>query len=286
MSQMFVNGLTLGSAYALIALGLTLIFAIMKVVNFAHGQWYMLGGFVVYYFFGIFGISYFIALLMCIIFLSIVGIVFERAFRRVIRISVRDEGQMLLAMGLALLTENLALLFFGETEKGIPHLYKGNINILDAVISKERLFILFASAFFILLFYLVIQKTKPGRALRALAQDKEATLLQGVNINRISSFGFAIGASLAGVSGGLLALIFPIFAGSGVPITIKAFLMTLIGGAGVVTGAVVGGFVLGFAESFGYGLIQGSITYMVIFVGIIILIAIRPQGIMGKPWGE
>jgi len=282
---MLANGLTLGSAYALIALGLTIIFAIMNVLNFAHGQWYMLGGFVVYYFYNVFGFNYFFSLLMCIPTLSILGILFEKAFARVIKVSSRDEAQMLLAMGLALLVENLALLFFGEKEKGVPTLFEGSINFFGARVSAERIFIFLASAFFMTLLILFIQKTRPGRALRALAQDKEATYLQGVNVDKISSLGFVLGASLAGLAGGLLALIFPIFAGSGTPISIKAFLMTLIGGAGVVPGAIVGGFVLGFAESFGYGLITGSGTYLIIYIGVIVLIAVRPQGIMGKPWG-
>jgi branched-chain amino acid transport system permease protein len=119
--------------------------------------------------------------------------------------------------------------------------------------------------------------------MRALAQDKEVTFLMGVDIDKISMMGFAIGASLAGVAGGLLALIFPIFSGSGGSLSIKAFIMIMIGGAGVVPGAIIGGFILGMLESIGYGLIPGSATYLIIFCSVILLLIIRPLGIMGKP---
>lgn len=283
--QMLLNGLVLGSVYSLIALGLTLIFAIMNVMNFAHGQMYMLGGFVVYYFFGVLGLNYFFALLMVVPILSIVGIAFNAAFRRVQSQGRREESSMLLAMGLALLIENIVLLSFGEKTRGVPRLVSGEFDILGAHMPTERLFISFISIVFIAILILFIQKTKPGRALRAIAQDREVTYLQGVNVKVISMLGFAIGATLAGLSGGLLALVFPIFSGAGTAITTKSFLMILIGGAGVVPGAIVGGFILGILESFGYGLIAGSMTYLVIFVGVILLLIFRPQGVMGKPWG-
>ena len=119
--------------------------------------------------------------------------------------------------------------------------------------------------------------------MRALAQDREVTYLQGVDVNRVSMLGFGLGAALAGVAGGLLALVFPVFAGSGPTISIKSFIMIMIGGAGVVPGAIVGGFILGLLEAIGYGLIPGSVTYLIIFCAVILLLIIRPLGIMGKP---
>jgi branched-chain amino acid transport system permease protein len=132
---------------------------------------------------------------------------------------------------------------------------------------------------------LFVQYTKPGRAMRALAQDREATLLMGVNVDRISALGFGIGAMLAGLAGGLLITISAVNAGIGTVTSIKAFIMIMIGGAGVVAGAILGAIVLGFAEAIGYALIPGSTTYLLIFVGLILFLIIRPQGIMGKPWG-
>jgi len=286
VEQIIVNGLILGMLYALIALGITLIFSIMNILNFAHGQMYMLGGFVVYYLYGVYHWNFFVALGMCILILALIGAFFEKFFfRRVLRVARREESSMLLAMGTALLLENIALISFGEKQRGVPPVVDGVIQILGAYVPVGRALLFFLAFVLIIALLLFVQYTKPGRAMRALAQDKEATYLQGVDINRISMLGFAIGASLAGVAGGLLASIFPVFSGSGTAISIKSFIMIIIGGAGVVSGAIVGGFVLGMAESVGYGLIAGSMTYLLIFCAVILLLALRPQGIMGKPWG-
>jgi branched-chain amino acid transport system permease protein len=284
MAQMIVNGLMLGMSYALIALGLTLIFGIMNIVNFAHGQMYMVGSFIVYYFYGLYHWNFFFALLLCIIVLAVIGVMFERFFfRRIIKLSARAESSMLLAIGTALLLENVALLSFGEKTRGVPPLDNRIYTLANIHIPGNRLVVFAVSIALIAALLLFIRYTKYGLAMRALAQDKEVTYLMGVNVNRISMMGFAIGASLAGVAGGLLALIFPIFFGSGGNISIKSFIMIMIGGAGVVPGAIIGGFILGMLESIGYGLIPGSITYLIIISAVIIVLIIRPLGIMGKP---
>jgi len=284
MTQMIVNGLMLGMSYALIALGLTLIFGIMNIVNFAHGQMCMIGSFIMYYLYGIFHWNFFLTLIMCILILALVGAVFERfLFRRYLRLSSREESSMLLAIGTALLLENTALISFGEKHHGVQPLIDHVFNIAGIYIPANRIIIFVVSIVLIIALLLFIQRTRYGLAMRALAQDKEVTFLMGVDIDKISMMGFAIGASLAGVAGGLLALIFPIFSGSGGSLSIKAFIMIMIGGAGVVPGAIIGGFILGMLESIGYGLIPGSATYLIIFCSVILLLIIRPLGIMGKP---
>ena len=284
MNQIIVNGLMLGMSYALIALGLTLIFGIMNIVNFAHGQMYMVGGFIVYYFYGIFGWNYFLALFMCVVILGALGVIFERFFfRRFMRYSSRAESSMLLAIGTALLLENIALLAFGEKHRGVPPLFEDIKNIFGVYIPTTRILIFFISLALIIALLLFIKYSRHGLAMQALAQDREVTHLMGVNTNRVSMMGFGIGAALAGVAGGLLALVFPVFSGSGGIISIKSFIMIMIGGAGVVPGAIIGGFLLGMLESIGYGLIPGSVTYLLIFLAVILLLIFRPLGIMGKP---
>ena len=286
MEQIIVNGVVLAANYALIALGLTLIFGILSFLNFAHGQMYMLGGFVVYYVYAIFGMNYFVALLACALTLFVIGVAFETLFfRRVLRITTREENSMLLAVGTALLLENLALTLFGEKQRGVPPVVTGVYQIFGAYLPASRLLVLVLSALLVIGLLLFVQYTKPGRAMRAVAQDKEVTLLMGVNVGRISALGFGIGAALAGLAGGLLVTTSAINSGIGTAISIKAFIMIMIGGAGVVAGAILGGIVLGFTEAIGYALIPGSVTYLLIFVGLIIFLIIRPQGIMGKPWG-
>jgi len=286
VEQIIVNGVVLAANYALIALGLTLIFGILSFLNFAHGQMYMLGGFVVYYVYAIFGMNYFVALLACALTLFVIGVAFETLFfRRVLRITTREENSMLLAVGTALLLENLALTLFGEKQRGVPPVVTGVYQVFGAYLPASRLLVLVLSALLVIGLLLFVQYTKPGRAMRAVAQDKEVTLLMGVNVGRISALGFGIGAALAGLAGGLLVTTSAINSGIGTAISIKAFIMIMIGGAGVVAGAILGGIVLGFTEAIGYALIPGSVTYLLIFVGLIIFLIIRPQGIMGKPWG-
>lgn len=286
MEQIIVNGVVLAANYALIALGLTLIFGILGLLNFAHGQMYMVGGFVVYYVYGIFGFDYFVALAACAVVLFFIGIVFEKYFfRRVLRIATREENSMLLAVGTALLLENIALTLFGEKQHGVPPIVTGVYRIFGAYLPASRLMVLLISLGLILALLLFVQYTKPGRAMRAVAQDKEVSYLMGVDVGRISALGFGIGAAFAGLAGGLLITISAINSGIGTAISIKAFIMIMIGGAGVVAGAILGGVVLGFAEAIGYALFPGSITYLLIFVAMILFLIIRPQGIMGKPWG-
>ena len=284
MSQIIINGIMLGMSYSLIALGLTLVFGIMNIVNFAHGQMYMLGGFIIYYVYAQWGLNFFVALLFAALLLGVIGLVFEKAFfRRFLRESRRPESSMLLAIGTAKLLESTALILFGEKHRGVTPFITGVVSFMGAYIPKIKLFIFIMSFILILGLLIFIKKTSFGLALLAIVQDKEVTKLMGVDTNRLSMIGFAIGAALAGISGGLLTLSFPIYAGMGSDISIKSFIMIMIGGAGVVPGAIVGGFILGMLESFGYGFIPGSATYLLIFLLVILLLIFKPLGIMGKP---
>ena len=286
MTQILINGLYSGTQYALIALGLTLIFALMGVLNFAHGQLYVLGGFVTYYVYGVLGLPFGIALLATVATLALVGIIFDRAlFAPVLERSSREESSMLLAAGTALLLESLILIFFGEKHRGVPSIASGVLKIGDAFLPYGRLAVMVMAGLLICGFISFMQYTRPGRALRAIAQDKEAAQLQGVDVKFYSTMGFAMGAVLAGLAGALLVSISGVNSGLGTWISIKAFIMVMIGGAGVVSGAILGGFILGMLESFGYHFFPGGQTYLLIFIALIVFLTIRPQGLMGKPWG-
>ncbi len=286
MEQVIINGIYSGMQYALIALGLTLIFALMGVLNFAHGQMYVLGGFVTYYVYGVMGLPFVVGLAATAATLALVGVFFEFViFRRVLKLSVREESTMLVAAGGALFLESLVLIIFGEKHRGVPSVISGVWKVGDAYMPYGRLLVVAMSALLIGGFILFMQYTRQGRALRALAQDREAAQIQGVNVDNYSMLGFAIGATLAGLAGGLLVSISGVNSGLGTWISIKAFIMVMIGGAGVVPGAIIGGFILGMLESVGYTVLPGGETYLVIFVALIAFLAIRPQGLMGKPWG-
>lgn len=263
-----------------------MIFAIMGVLNFAHGEMYVLGGFVAYYLYGLFGLNYLVALVASALTVAIIGLAFERLFfRRVLRITTREESSMLLAAGTALMLDSLALVVFGEKVRGVPPVIPGVYQVLGAFVPVGRVLIFVIALGLIGAFLLFIQYTRPGRALRAIAQDKEAAALMGVNLDHYSALGFALGAALAGVAGGLLVTVFAVSAGGGPPVSIKAFIMIMIGGAGVASGAILGAFALGFSEAIGYFFIPGSVTYLLILVGLIVFLLFRPQGIMGRPWG-
>lgn len=289
MEQVIANGLYLGAQYALIALGLTLIFALMNVLNFAHGQMYVLGGFVTYTVYGQLGLPFVVALVASAVTLAVVGALIERfLFRTVIRRSHREESTMLLAAGIAFFLDAVILLIFGEKQRGVPKIMDGVLNWdFRIIMPYDRILVGALAIAAIAGFILYMQYSKTGRALRALAQDRVAAQLMGVDVDRYAMIGFALGAMLAGVVGGLLVTITGVNSGIGGPISIKAFMMVMIGGAGVISGAIAGGFILGMLESVGLSVLHayGDITYLVIFASLMVFLAIRPQGLMGKPWG-
>jgi branched-chain amino acid transport system permease protein len=286
MTQVMLNALVVGTTYALIALGITIIFSIMKVVNFAHGQLYMIGGFVVYYFNVVFGLPFWFGLVMSFLIVGLLGVAMELFLFRPVMLRVkREEVTMLLAMGTAVFLESLALIVFGEKQRGVPPIATGVIDLFGARLPTGRIVVIVVAAMLIAALMAFIGYIKTGRALRAMAQDREATALQGVNLKWLSAMGFGLGTGLAGLSGGLLVAIFAVHTGAGTAISIKAFLMIMIGGAGVLSGAILGGFVLGFLESVGYALLPGSLTFLIIFLIVICFLIVRPNGIMGKPWG-
>src|ERR1700737_3518013 len=208
MEQVLANGLYLGAQYALIALGLTLIFALMNVLNFAHGQMYVLGGFVTYTVYGKLQFPFVLALLASGVTLAIVGVLVEKLlFRTVIRRSLREESTMLLAAAVAFFLDAVILLLFGEKQHGVPKIVSGVLDWDNLIVPYDRVLVAGVATVLIAGFMLFMQYSKPGRAMRALAQDRVAAQLMGVKVDRYSAIGFAIGAMLAGVVGGLLVAI-------------------------------------------------------------------------------
>ncbi len=289
MEQIIANGLYLGAQYALIALGLTLIFSLMNVLNFAHGQMYVFGGFVTYTVVVQLGLPFIVGLFASAIVLAVMGAAIEKfLFAPVVRRSKRDESTMLLAAGVAFFLDAVILLFFGEKQRGVPKIVNGVFNWdMRIIMPYDRILIGVLAILLIVVFIAFMNYSKTGRAMRALAQDKMAAQLMGVNVARYSMIGFALGAMLAGLVGGLLVTITGVNLGMGGPTSIKAFLMIMIGGAGVISGAIAGGFILGMMESVGLTVLSayGDITYLVIFASLMVFLAVRPQGLMGKPWG-
>ena len=277
-----MNGVMLGLNYALIALGLSLIFGIMGIVNFAHGEMYMLGGYVAYYLVGRFGLNFFVTIVAAVIMVGLLGVFLEKVLFRPLTTRPKEAlTSFIAAVGLAWVLQMLAVICFGDLDRSVPSAFKGIIRMGGVVITKERLATIIIGIALIVLLNLFLLRTRIGRAIRAVAQDKEAAALQGVQVGRVSSLSFGVGCALASAAGALMAPIFSINPFLGGEVILKAFLVVILGGMGSIPGAMLGGLVLGFTESFGSLFFTVPTVSVITFTLIIIILILRPQGLLG-----
>jgi branched-chain amino acid transport system permease protein len=279
VGQIIVNWLVLGLTYCLVALGITLIFSILRIVNFAHGQFYMLGAFATYLIYVELGQNFLIALFGAVIVTGALGVILERTLFR----PLRDKmlATLVVSLGISLFLEGGALLIFGPNEKGVPSPFKGTLNLAGIFISKERLSIIVICIVLVAGLFFFIQRIKQGQAMRAFAQDREAATLQGINVNKMSWMGFGIGCALAAAAGGLLLPITFVDPFVGLPVVFNAFIIMILGGLGSVTGALVGGLLLGLIRSVGYTFLPGAWSALIASTIALVFLLVRPQGIMG-----
>jgi branched-chain amino acid transport system permease protein len=279
-AQIVVNGLIIGLSYVMLSLGITLTFSIRRVINIAHADIYMLGGFMAY-FGSRFGINYFLVLTAALIVLGALGAALDTIFFR----RVRDKGPagpMVFSLGLMYLIEGIALLAFGEKVKGVPSVFKGVIHIGSITFGVERLIVMAISLLLITGLFLFLGRVKWGQAMRALAQDSEAAYLQGIDINRMSMLCFALGFALAGAAGVLLTPLFYVGYAVGSSLIFKCFMVLVIGGLGSVLGCLVGGLLLGLIEAFVVAYVPGQLAVLIMFALILVILLVRPQGLMGR----
>jgi branched-chain amino acid transport system permease protein len=277
--QSAIIGLSIGSIYILMALGLTLMFGMMHIINFAHGAVYMLGAFVIYYVFFQWGAPYFVAFLAAMFLLGIFGYLVERGIYRPIRGGIEPTLVALLALSTFL--EAAGYPVFGQLDKHVPPVFEGTRNVLGVMISVERLMIIPIAAALVVGLYLFITKTKIGAAMRAIEQDKEAAALQGVNVHVINGLAFAIGFALAAASGALIAPIFKLDPMMGDQPLLKAFIIIILGGLGSIPGAILGGLMLGLIDSTVATALGAEPAFLLSFVFIILLLFFRPAGLFG-----
>ena len=277
--QALLNGFGLAMVYVLVALGLTLIFSILEIINFAHGEFYMLGGYVTYYVFAVFGLNYFATLGFAILAVGLAGVVAERLIFRYLR--GKTLNAFIVSLGLLWVMQASAQLSFGVLDKPVPSAFSGIVRAFGLVISVERLVVSLSAIVLIAALYLFLRWSRPGRAMRAVAQDADAAALQGVDIELVSALGFGIGCALAGGAGGLLAPVFAVSPAMGALPVVKAFIIIIIGGMGSLPGAVVGGLLLGSVEGLG-SLFMGSAAVNVLgFLVVILALLVRPRGLFG-----
>jgi len=282
--QQVVNGVAIGIVYALIAVGLTLVFGILDVINFAHGEFYMLGAFLTYSLSVGLGMNYFAALALTLVGAAVAGLLAER-------VAVRPlQGRhmftvVLSTLGLSIFLQHGALLVWGPDPREIDLGWSGRPLIVGGVvITRLRLAVLAIGAVLITLLTVLIRRTRWGMAMRAVARNRAAAALMGIPVNRIYAITFAVGTGLAGVAGGLLGAMFTIESTMGEWAVVKAFCVVIMGGMGNLPGAVLGGVILGVAENVGAGLLPGGSSYKD-GIGYAILIAVlltRPQGLFGR----
>ena len=282
MLQDIASGLVIGLAYAMIALGLSVIFGVLRIINFAHGEFYMLGGLMLYSLSSQ-GFSFFPALAGAVLGTMVVAIVIDGLVLKPLRRS--DEVTIALAtLGLSIFLSNVALVIWGP----VPHQIVSPFSIEPLVLpggvylSRLELFAAAATLVIMLGMHLILQHTSIGRQMRAVVQDRDAAAVVGLNVDMIYQMTFAVGCGLAAVAGGLLGTMFLVFPGMGLQAVLKAFAVVVIGGMGSFSGAVVGGLLLGLAESVGGAWLPSGYKDIVAFIMIVVVLALRPQGLLGS----
>ena len=280
IGQILANGLSSGSLYVLMALGFTLIFGILRLVNFAHGEFYMLGAFGVFYLTSSFGVNYFAALVLSAVGVGVIGLVIERLIFAPLR--TRELSMLMSALGLQIAILGLMAVLVGVNGMSLPSPVSGVLSTPWFVVPYDRLLVVGLTLVVLALFYLLIKHTGLGIMLRAVAQDGEAAAMQGMPVARIYSVAFVIGCMLAAVAGGLIAPIFALHVYMGQTALLKAFIVVILGGLGSIPGAVAGGLILGIGESLLATTLGGLTADMLGFVMIMAILLWKPNGLFGK----
>ncbi|GAA3955433.1 branched-chain amino acid ABC transporter permease [Allohahella marinimesophila] len=280
--QHAMNALVLGSTYALLGIGLTIIFGIMGVVNFAHGEIYALGAYAAYGLVALLKIDFFVSIVLAALIGLIVGALIEFVFLRKRNLRNIDEV-MLIMIGIMIVMQNLQLMVWGGVAKIIPSPFSQSpLVFADIAISPTRLFVLCLAIVLLVLFYLGIEKTRFGLAVRATFQDRDAARIVGVNVSRVYTLTFAIGSCMAAIAGALLGPIFVATPTMGDLASLKAFAIVILGGLGNLGGAAIGGFLLAFIEEFGASYISTGYRDAFGFLVIILVMLFRPQGLFTR----
>ena len=279
--QYLINGITQGSLYALVALGYTMVYGIIRLVNFAHGEFLMIGSF-----FGFFALQFHlpmpIAIIIAMAGAGIAAVITERIIYRPIRSAGRIPA-LITAIGASMFFQYTGQIIFGASPRSIPPVITEKIyNFGELNISNIQLLILVVTAFILLFLWWLTHFTKIGKAMRATSYNINAAELMGINTNRIISFTFFLGAALAGLAGMLLGYLTPLEPMMGTTLGLKAFVAAVVGGIGVIPGAALGGLLLGIAENLVAGLYKSSYRDGVSFLILILVLLIKPSGLLGK----
>lgn len=280
IGQALTNGLIIGLLYLLMAIGFTLVFGVMRVVNFAHGEFYMLGAFIAYVCVTRLQLPFLVAVFATFAVTLLAGWLIEvlvlKGFRG------NELNGMISTIGLAMVLQNGALLIFGPDPQSMPPAAEGVISLGPIMLPMSRLYVVAFSIVVLVLLYLFLMHSKGGRALRAVVQDTEIASAQGIRSHLMYPLGFGIGVALAAVAGALMAPVFSVSPGIGGTPLLKAFIVVILGGLGSIPGAALASLLLGVVESAANTFMSSSMSDMLLFGFVMLMLVFRPSGLLGK----
>jgi branched-chain amino acid transport system permease protein len=280
--QSILSGILVGGVYALVGVGLTIIFGVMRVINFAHGDLLMLGMYLTWLIFTHLGLDPYASLIITGPLLFLFGALLQKIFiNRVL--NALPQNQILLTIGLGLIMSNSMMLLFTSDYRILTTSYSSSsFSVLGISVSQPLLYSFLVTAAITGALFWFLQKTDMGQAIRATAQDRDAAQLMGIDVRRMSVIAFGLGTALAGTAGALLAPTYYIFPQVGGPFTLKAFVVVVLGGMGSVVGATLGGLLIGVTESVAAVYVASGLKELVVYVLFLLILLFRPAGLLGK----
>jgi branched-chain amino acid transport system permease protein len=280
--QSLLSGVLVGGVYALIGIGLTLIFGVMRVINFAHGDLLMVGMYVTFFAFSLLGLDPFLSVVITGPALFLFGAVLQKVFiNRVL--NALPQNQILLTIGLGLIMSNTAMLLFTSDYRILTTSYSsGSVNVAGISISQPLFISFVITAAITGALFWFLTKTDTGQAIRATAQDRDAAQLMGVNVRRMSIIAFGIGSALAGTAGALISPTYYIYPQVGSAFTLKAFVIVVLGGMGSIVGATLGGVIIGAVESLAAVYVSSGLKELFVFLLFLLVLLFKPAGLLGK----
>lgn len=280
IEQIVVNGLLASLIYVIMALGFTLIFGIMRIVNFAHGEFYMIGAVAVLFLFGTAGWPFFVAVLAGGVISAVLGMVAERVLFRPL---VNDElACMIMSLALGIILQSGALIVFGPAEQSVTRPFSGTWSLAGTIVPWDRTIVAGCALGILAVFYAFLKFSRLGLAMQAVAQDPETSSLMGVESGAVYVVAFGIACLLAGLAGGLMAPIYTIGPYMGELPMLKAFVVVILGGLGSIPGAVLGGLLIGLSESTLSTLLDSGTAMIASFVIVLLVVVTRPTGLLGR----